>query len=204
MSSKNQAIEKAKKYIVLMALAAMLILGAFTMLARPWKKTSDEETMKLTTVQKITTDNLDMYYPENPRLVMGKYCAIMKALYGETYNNDEFTIMVQQLMKLYDEEFLALQPDYIATMETDVSQKMTDGYTISNYVIPDSETEVTYFVQENRNCAGMDVTFSIRNGTQTDEVQYTFVFRKESDTGRWKILGWQIVDGRQTNLIGMK
>lgn len=202
MDSKNQAMESAKKYIVLMALGGMLVLGIFLMLARPWNKTSDEESMKLTPVQKITTDNLDLYYPENPRLVAEKFCAIMKALYGESYSKEEFAVMVEQLTKLYDEEFLALQTDYAATMETDVSQKLTDGYTISNYVIPDSETEVTYFIQDNRNCAGMDVTFSVRNGTRTEEVPYTFIFRKEKDTGRWKILGWQISDSGQTNLIG--
>lgn len=202
MASKNQALESAKKYIFVMAFAGMFILGVFMMIARPWKNTSDEENIKLTNLQKILTDNYDVNYPENPRLVADKYCAIMKAFYGETYSKEEFRKMVEQLIKLYDEEFLALQTDYASTMEADVSQKMTDGYSISAYVIPDTDTDVSYFTQDGRNCAGMDLKFSIRNGTRTDEVFYTMIFRQEKETGRWKILGWQISNNQQTNLIG--
>lgn len=181
------------KYIVMMIFAAALILGVFLMISRPFGKKSDEDNMVLNKVQRITTDNLEMYYPENERKVVSKYYEIMEVMYEESYSDEELTKMIDQLSILYDDELLMNQMDLISQMKDDVDQKKKDGYSIVAYNVPSDSDDVTFFNKDGRSCAGMEVSVNIRNGTHTEFNKYTFILRKD-DTGKWKILGWQLED----------
>ena len=163
------------------------------MISRPFGKKSDEDNMVLNKVQRITTDNLEMYYPENERKVVSKYYEIMEVLYEETYSDDEEVKMIEQLSLLYDEELLMNQVDLVSQMKDDISQKKTDGYSIVAYNVPGDSDDVTFFNKDGRSCAGMEVSVNIRNGTRTEFYQYTYILRKD-DEGKWKILGWQLED----------
>ena len=129
-------------------------------------------------------------YPKDPRAVMVKYGECMQALYNDDLNEATFEAVVDKLTQLYDNDLLMNQTDYMTQTKQDVEQKKQDGYTLANVVIPDSDTKVTYFSQDSYECAGIETTFAIREGQKTATAIYTFILRKEMDTGRWKIFGW--------------
>lgn len=149
----------------------------------------------------VLQDDLTVSYPKDPRAVMVKYGDCMQALYNNDLNEATFEAVVDKLMQLYDNELLMNQTDYMTQTKQDVEQKKQDGYTIANVVIPDSDTKVTYFTQDGYECAGLETTFAIREGQKTATAIYTFILRKETNTGRWKIFGWKISDDQMIHLI---
>ena len=149
----------------------------------------------------VLQDDLTVSYPKDPRAVMTKYGECMQALYNNELNEATFEAVVDKLMQLYDNDLLMNQTDYMMTTKQDVEQKKQDGYTLPTVVVPDSDKNVTYFSQDGYDCAGLELTFAIRDGQKTATAVYTYILRKEADTGYWKILGWKISDDQTIHLF---
>lgn len=202
MAGRKKSSGGAVKYIILVVLAGLVALGVFLMLTlNRGSKQSDEDNLVLTKVQTVTTMDLEATYPNNERDVVNMYGRIMQTLYNETYEEKDLETMAAQLQLLYDNELLLNQPNYVMQLKQEVNQKKADGFTIQNYVVPE-KNDVTFFTQDGRECAGMDVQFSIRNGTRLEATFYVFILRKDETSGRWKIFGWQPKEDQTFNLFG--
>ncbi|MBR0090334.1 MAG: hypothetical protein IJP92_01400 [Lachnospiraceae bacterium] len=202
MAGRKKSSSGAVKYIILAVFVVLVVLGVFLMLTlNRGSKQSDEDSMVLTKVQTVTTLDLNTNYPNNERDVVNMYGRIMQTLYNETYEDADLDAMAAQLQVLYDNELLLNQPNYVMQLKQEVAQKKTDGFVIQNYVVPE-KNDVTFFTQDGRECAGMDVQFSIRNATRLEATFYVFILRKEETTGRWKIFGWQPKEDQTFNLFG--
>ena len=202
MAGRRKQSGGALKYIILVVVAALVALGIFLMLTiNRGNKQSDEDNLVLTKVQTVTTMDLEANYPNNERDVVNMYGRIMQILYNETYEDADLQLMATQLQILYDNELLLNQPNYAMQLKQEINQKKTDGFTIQNYVVPE-KNEVTFFTQDGRECAGMDVLFSVRNATRIEATYYVFILRKDELTGRWKIFGWQPKEDQTIHLFG--
>ena len=191
MADKKGNSGETLKVVIMVILVALVILGIYmTLIVRGGKNQSDEETSLLTEVQQITTMNLDENYPNSERDVVSLFVRITKALYGETYTDEEFSQMASQLEKLYDPELLAQQNGYESSLKDEVQQKKNDYYTVQNYVVADKD-EIVYKKIDGKECASLDCLFAMRQNTEMATINYVFILRK-SDDGRWKILGWTV------------
>ena len=191
MADKKGNSGETLKVVIMVILVALVILGIYmALIVRGGKNQSDEETSLLTEVQQITTMNLDENYPNSERDVVSLFGRITKALYGETYTDEEFSQMASQLEKLYDPELLAQQNGYESSLKDEVQQKKNDYYTVQNYVVADKD-EIVYKKIDGKECASLDCLFAMRQNTEIATINYVFILRK-SDDGRWKILGWTV------------
>jgi type II secretory pathway pseudopilin PulG len=191
MADKKGNSGETLKVVIMVILVALVILGIYmALIVRGGKNQSDEETSLLTEVQQITTMNLDENYPNSERDVVSLFGRITKALYGETYTDEEFSQMASQLEKLYDPELLAQQNGYESSLKDEVQQKKNDYYTVQNYVVADKD-EIVYKKIDGKECASLDCLFAMRQNTEMATINYVFILRK-SDDGRWKILGWTV------------
>ena len=191
MGNKKSNSGETMKIALMIVLGAMVVLGIYmALIIRGGKAQSDEETSLLTEVQQITTMNLDESYPNSDRDVVSLFGRITKALYGETYTDEEFSQMTAQLEKLYDPELIAKQNDYEKSLKNEVQQKKNDFYTVQNYVV-DDKANIIYKQIDGRECASMNCLFAMRQNTEMTTVNYVFILRKD-EKDRWRILGWTV------------
>lgn len=182
---------KAKKAIIVVVLVALV--GGYYFYLLNFKNT-EEETI-VTAVQDVLLKNLDDDYPPTPREVLKYYSDITKCLYNEDYTEQQLEQMADKLLALYDEELVEKNPreQYIMDLKDDVNEFLSNGYSIVNYTTSRS-TEVEEFTAEGRKCARLYCTYSVKSGPDYKSSKQVFILRRETETGRWKILGFDLVN----------
>ena len=185
---KNGVGSAVVKSIVLVVLGAVVIIGAYLILTRG-KKPAKEEDYVLTTVDEITTTDLNRNYPADARMVVDFYGKIMRTLYRETYTDDQQEKMIQVLAGLMDDELLENQFNFSKSIKSEVKERKEGDYSIATYVVQAKEPEVVKV--DGRKMCNVECLFSLRKSTKHIVVTYQFVMRMD-DEGKWKILGWTV------------
>lgn len=182
---------KAKKAIIVIVLVA-LVGGYYFYLSN--YKGQKEETV-VTAVQDVLLKNLNNDYPPTPREVLKYYSDITKCLYNEEYTQEQLEQMADKLLALYDAELAANNPrdQYIMDLQSDVKEFEQNGYSIVNYTVS-SSTEVEEFTEGGRKCAKIYCNYSVKAGADYKTSKQVFILRRETETGRWKILGFDLVN----------
>ncbi len=182
---------KAKKIIIVIVLVA-LVGGYYFYLSNYHDK---QEEMMVTAVQDVLLRNLDDDYPPTPREVLKYYSDITKCLYNEEYTETQLEQMADKLLALYDEELAANNPrdQYIMDLKKEVKEFAENNYTIASYTTSKS-TDVEEFTEDGRKCARMYCTYSVKAGANYTSSKQVFILRRETETGRWKILGFELVN----------
>ncbi|MEZ3444173.1 MAG: hypothetical protein K1W30_03385 [Lachnospiraceae bacterium] len=184
---------KAKKGIIIVILVA-LVGGYYFYLSNYNGRNKDNETI-VTAVQDVLLRNLDDDYPPTPREVLKYYSDITKCLYNEEYTEDQLEQMADKLLALYDAELAENNPrdQYLIDLKAEVKEFEENGYTIVNYTTSKS-TDVEEFTEDGRKCARLYCTYSVKAGANYTSSRQVFILRKETETGRWKILGFELVN----------
>lgn len=185
---KNSVGSAVVKSIVLVILGAMVILGVYMILTRNKKAAKDEDYV-LTTVDEITTTDLDRNYPTDARMVVDFYGKIMRALYKETYTDAQQTKMIEILGGIMDDELMANQNNFAKSIKNEVKERKDGDYSIATYVVQAKDPEVVRV--DGRKMCTVECLFSLRQGTGHIVTTYEFILRQDS-LGRWKILGWTV------------
>ena len=185
---KNRVGSAVVKSIVLVILGAMVILGVYMILTRNKKAAKDEDYV-LTTVDEITTTDLDRNYPTDARMVVDFYGKIMRALYKETYTDAQQTKMIEILGGIMDDELMANQNNFAKSIKNEVKERKDGDYSIATYAVQAKEPEVVRV--DGRKMCTVECLFSLRQGTGHIVTTYEFILRQDS-LGRWKILGWTV------------
>lgn len=182
---------KAKKAIIVIVLVA-LVGGYYFYLSNFHGK--EDETI-VTAVQDVLLRNLDDDYPPTQREVLKYYSDITKCLYNEDYTEAQLEQMADKLLALYDAELAANNPreQYIMDLKNEVKKFEENGYTIASYTTSRS-TDVEEFTENGRRCAKLYCTYSVKAGVDVKSSKQVFILRKETETGRWKILGFELVN----------
>ena len=177
---------KVKTAVIIVILVA-LVGGYYFYLTNVGK---DEEQTVVTAVQDVLLRNLENDYPPTPREVMKYYSDITKCLYNETYTEEQLEQMADKLLALYDEELAANNPrdQYLMSLKND--------YTIENYTTSKS-TDVEEYTHEGRKCAKIYCTYTVKSGAEYKTSKQVFILRKETETGHWKIFGFELDNPEQ-------
>ena len=162
---------------------------------------NDDETI-VTAVQEVLLKNLEDDYPPTPREVLKYYSDITKCLYNEDYTEEQLGQMADKLLALYDEELAANNPreQYIKDLKEDVDEFLQSGYSIFSYQTSKS-TDVEEYTYEGRRCAKMYCIYSVQTGADYKSSKQIFILRKETETGRWKILGFELVNPEEKTVL---
>ncbi len=179
------------KSVVLIILGAMIVLGVYMMLTRTKKQPAKDEDYVITVVDEITTTNLEKSYPASARKVVELYAKIMQTLYRETYTEDQRDAMIAVLQGLMDDELLANNVNFAGSIQVEVNSRKAQQYSIPAYVVQTKEPEE--IMVDGRKMCSCDCLFNLRNATTpTYSTYYTFILRRDQNTGNWKILGWTL------------
>lgn len=182
---------KAKTIIIVIILAA-LIGGYYFYLSN--KEKAQKETV-VSTVQDILLRNLETNYPPTPKEVVKYFSDISKCVYNESYTDEELQKLADKLLALYDDELVENNPreQYVKDLAKDVEDMRKNGYSIVTYT-PSASTDVQYDTIDGRECAKLYCTYSIKTGANYVSSRQVFMLRRETATGHWKILGFEIAD----------
>lgn len=183
---------KAKNMIIVVILVA-LVGGYYFYLSN--YRPSNEDVTIVTAVQDVLLKNLENDYPPTPREVLKYYSDITKCLYNENYSEQQLEQMADKLLALFDEELAANNPrdQYLISLKNEVAEFAQNGYTIASYTTSKS-TDVEEFTEGGRRCAKLYCTYSVKSGVDIKSSKQVFILRKETGTGRWKILGFELVN----------
>ncbi|MBR4669576.1 MAG: hypothetical protein IKO84_03145 [Butyrivibrio sp.] len=195
MSSTKSAVIKS---VVLVFFAALIVLGMYILLTRNKEKEPKyDESYSLSSVDEITTTDLEKSYPANPKKVVELYAKTMQVLYRETYTADQQIKMINVLAGLMDAELLANQGNFTQSMKNEVEERKKEDYSISNYVLLSKDVQET--TVDGRKMCHVDLMYSLRKGTSgTSILKYRYVMRQD-DAGKWKIMGWDLAPNEDDN-----
>jgi hypothetical protein len=183
------------KWTVLLILFTLLILAFYVYITQFRQDTrSAGDNASVTKVQAVVLRNLETRYPPTPKEVVSFFAEITQCLYNEDYSDEEFKSLAAQLYELYDDEFRDWNPynNYVDDLRRDIDENRSNNKAISSYTVS-SSTDVVYSNIDGRDCAGLSCLFSIRTGVVLNQADHRFLLRK-ADSGRWKILGWQLIE----------
>jgi len=182
---------KKVKSTILIVIMVVLVVGYFFYLSN-FREEKDKTI--ITAVQNVLLRDLDTDYPPTPRELLKYYSDITKCVYNEKYTEDQLNQMVDKLFEIYDEDLLALNPreQYITDLKSDVKEFLDSNYSIVSYTVS-SSTDVNEYVQDGRNCASLYCTYSIKEGADYVSSKQIFILRKDTESGHWKILGFDVV-----------
>lgn len=180
---------KVKTAVIIVILVA-LVGGYYFYLTNVGK---NEEQTVVTAVQDVLLRNLENDYPPTPREVMKYYSDITKCLYNETYTEEQLEQMADKLLALYDDELAGNNPrdQYLVSLKNEVQEFAKKGYTIENYTTSKS-TDVEEYTHEGRKCAKLYCTYTVKSGAEYKTSRQVFILRRETETGHWKILGFEL------------
>ncbi len=183
---------KGIKGTIVVIILVVLVAGYYFYLSNYREQTDETE---ITAVQDVLLRDLDTNYPPTPREVLKYYSNITKCLYNDKYTEEQLEQMADKLLELYDEELAENNPreQYIKDLKNDVSDFTKNGYSIVSYTTS-SSTDVEEFTQDGRSCARLYCTYSVKSGANYTTSRQEFILRKETETGHWKILGFDLVN----------
>lgn len=172
----------------------IIVVGYYYYLSNKRRSQSEEGTQDMTAVQKVLLYNFDRSYPPTPKEVVRYFGEITQCFYNETYSEEEFLALAEQIQNLYDEELIAnkTQEQYIEDLRNDVNTMKMQSMDIPSFATSSSADVVT-FRQDGYEWARLYCEFIIRQGTQRTQSNEVFILRKDSD-GHWKIYGWDLAE----------
>lgn len=180
---------KGTKGMILLAVMVLLVVGFYFYIANIASPT-EGNVEKLTAVQEVLTRDLDRNYPPSPKEVVKYYSTVAQCFYGEEYTKDELYALAMQAQDMYDAELAANKSEeqYMIDLKEDIAEFAENDWTISSFTTS-SSTDVEYFNQDGYEWARLYCIYSIRMGTQYQNVPYAFLLRKDENS-HWKIYGW--------------
>ena len=178
---------------VIIAVVLVALVGGFYFYVSNIGKDNDD--VVVSAVQNVLLRNLDNVYPATPKELVKYYGDITKCLYNENYSEEQLAQMADKMIALYDDELAENNPrdQYIVDLKAAVKDFSDKNYTIISYTTS-SSTDVEEYTHEGRKCASLYCTYSIKTGADYVSSKQVFVLRKESGTGHWKILGFDIIN----------
>lgn len=187
---KEKEGKNGLRVLIIGFILVCLVIGYYYYLSN--KKTEAvEEDIELTPVQEVLLYDFERSYPPSPKETVKRFGEITMCFYNETYTEEEFLGLAMKIQELYDLELIAnkTQEQYLADLREDVNRMKEEQMQVSSYATS-SSTDVEYFKNDNRECARLYCSFTIRKGTTVVPVNEVFVLRKNEE-GHWKILGWK-------------
>jgi len=163
---------------------------------------ASSENVELTKVQQLITKDLSKNYPATPREVVKLYNEIITCFYSEEYTEAELEKLVDMTLLLMDEELAANNPreDYLKRLKMEIHAfDMVDRTIVSDTL--ESSNDIDYGKIDGEECAIVQTSYFMREKNSQNPYSKTFqnyLLRKDA-AGKWKILGFEKVQGDTSN-----
>lgn len=189
---------KKVKTVLIALICIGLVVGFYYYLSHRQPK-SVEDTKEISAVTEVLSKNLDTAYPATPREVIKYYNKLILCLYNEEYTEDEFNGMVEKMRGLMDVELLENNPQdqYSVDLENDVASYKDAKKVIASTDVCDSN-EVEYATVEGDKCAYVTASYFVKAPKSYNRSNQEFVLKKD-EKGNWKIVGFVLLEGEDTN-----
>lgn len=189
---------KKRSGVIVLILIAVLIVGAFALVAYRTPKTAEEAT-EVTEKAELMSINIEANYPATPREVMKLYNRYMLCLYGvegSELKEDEVRALGRKMRVMYDEELLEANPEesHLLSLSQEIAAFRNDEKVMIQANVCDSN-EVDYIDVDGASGALLEASYFVKKGSKEFTRTYQqFLMRKDAD-GNWKILGFVKVGG---------
>lgn len=192
-----KVFEKIKKPLIITLLAALAVSYYIYLSNRDTDKNNGKE-KETSVATAVLQRDMDKNYPGSPRAVVTYFADIQKLIYKNDFDDDELTGLAQHMLATYDDELLEKNPYelFIENLKTEISTYKSEKQYISQYIVEDGYgIELIDFKGDEY--AEVDVKYYVRNDTQkqTIAIYEKYTLRKDSK-GQWKILYWDLADGK--------
>ena len=180
--------------IIITCVILVAVIGGFAFFLSHKSRTSGEEAVESTAVQKVLQKDLERNYPPTPKEVVKYFAEITKCFYNEEYSEEELEKLATQIQVLYDEALVAnkSEDDYMQDLRSEIASMKENKYTIVGYEVSPS-TDVEFFTENEESCARLYCNFYVKQGAGNVPSLEQFVLRRD-EAGHWKIMGWDLVN----------
>lgn len=189
---------KKKRAVIIVVICVALLLGGYAVW-NDYNSNASSENVELTKVQQLITKDLDKNYPATPREVVKTYNEIITCFYGEEYTEEELEKLIAMTLVLMDEELAANNPkeEYLKRVKADIAAFALAERTIVSYTLP-SSNDVEFGTIGDSESAIVQTSYFIKEKSSYSKTYQDYLLRKDAD-GKWKILGFEKVEGDSTN-----
>lgn len=188
-----------KKHIILIGIVCVaLLVGGYAVWTNQNGNITSED-VELTKVQQLITKDLSKNYPATPREVVKIYNEIITCFYNETYTEEELDTLVDMTLLLMDEELAANNPkeDYLQNVREEINDFKEAERIIVSYTL-ESSNEIEFGTIDGRECANVQMSYFIKEKNSYSKTYQQYLLRKDDD-GKWKILGFEKIEGEISN-----
>lgn len=188
---------KKNRIIIIILVCVALLVGGYAVWMN-YNSTSSED-VELTKVQQLITKDLEKNYPATPREVVKMYNEIITCFYGEEYTEEELEKLIDMTLALMDDELAANNPkeEYLKRAKADIAAFEQAERTIVSYTLP-SSNDVEFGTIGDSESAIVQTSYFIREKSSYSKTYQDYLLRKDVD-GKWKILGFEKVEGDFSN-----
>lgn len=178
------------KFIIILVLAAGVIVGLYLRMTNQSKNSAQQAEENLTETENLKLYDLDAQYPVHARDVVKMHCRLLKCIYNEDLDDDEYELLNAQVRKLFSEELLDSNPEstQLSDLLEDVEEFHDEDKIYVSYAV-DSEANVVYYTVDEVDYAVVLVTCNVKEGSKTTSFEEEYILCMEND--QWKIVGWQ-------------
>lgn len=177
-------------FLVMLVVAAAAI-GGFFILSR-YVNEDVSKVSETSELGKLLNKDLESSYPATPREVVKFYNRINSMMYANEITEEQFSDLLKQMRKLFDEELLA-ENDFEKQLEEfkkDVKDYEENSKSIVSYNLPENSLVNNYKI-DGAEMASLDVGYMMKEKDEYTKMTEEFILRQDAG-GKWKILGWSI------------
>lgn len=184
---------KKRGGVIVLILIAVLIVGAFALVAYRTPKTVEEAT-EVTEVSALMSKNIEAGYPSTPREVLKLYNRYMLCLYGvdsDQLKDEEVRALGMKMRQMFDDELLEENPEnaHLQKLTQEIVAFQADDKVMIQANVCDSN-EVDYIDIEGASGALVEGSYFIKKGSKEFSRTYQQYLMRKDATGKWKILGF--------------
>lgn len=197
---KRERIQN-KKTIAIIVLMILISVGVITYFIYINIKKEDEGKTEAvyeeSELNKLLKRDLSEDYPPTAREVLKFYSRILCQFYGDTQIEDEdFDILVDQLRELYASELLEenSKETQIQNLKDEIQEYRDISKKIRGYQIEKADSAISWESEE-KELQRLIAVYTFLQNNRTGQTYEEFLLCKED--GKWKILGWNTVDGAE-------
>ncbi len=184
-----------KAFTVVLFLVVIAALGYYTYLSN--KSPGHDDVTESSEKEILMNYDMENNYPKTAREVVKTHCRFLKYIYSEDFTKeateDDYFTMTQQIRKLFDEELLELNSAdaQLQGLKSEIALYQTNKQKFISYSLAES-SQIEYNTENGKEYAKMRVTIAMTIDGASLSADEEYILRQDED-GKWKILGWQVI-----------
>ncbi len=189
-----------KGFTTIVLLVMIIGLAYFTYLNNTVN--NRQEISERTETEKLLNYDFENDYPKTVRETVKLHCRYLKSAYNNAFTEEELFIVNQNTRQLFDEELLQnnAEDKQLQGLKDEIQLYDDSKQKFASYSLAEA-SQVKYNTENGKEYAKIKVTIGINTGSGVLSEDEEYILRKDKD-GRWKILGWQIMNKSTTEKEG--